>query len=267
MYLGSEIKSVAALGITAALAIFSSQSSAAPVGNPNAGNNWSTTSAVSIVRHSGERDTGSGGSGREIINMINGSGISGTSGELHGRGTEQSPNVFIPHGQMAMFYNGNALPSGSSAPNPGTSQSAGSHWVEFDLGSVVPLTDIAIWNYNEPTWYTMGWKTIKIQVAQTDSTNPADWTTVYEGTLPLSPGAGAVPTTTAIVLPVSSVSARFVSLTNTGLGGEATWLEADDGSHAGLSEIRFNSGLPIPEPASLSLLGLSALALVRKRRV
>src|SRR5438046_1994615 len=49
---------------------------AQPIGNPNAGNNWSTTSVVEVAAHSGEAGS------REITHWIDGGGVTGTNGEL-----------------------------------------------------------------------------------------------------------------------------------------------------------------------------------------
>jgi hypothetical protein len=50
-----------------------------PVGSPNAGNGWDTTSAVTIDHHSGQP----GGTDREVLNAFNGDGVSG-DGNTHG---------------------------------------------------------------------------------------------------------------------------------------------------------------------------------------
>lgn len=229
---------------------------AAPIGNPSAANFWDTTSAVSISDYSGERDTSGspdGNGNRKVINTINGTGISGTNGDLH--------NFGAPHGQMGMFA---SLPDGAGdsgtfgmpgvfgSPNPGTLQGSASHWIEYQFDQAYTLTDIAIWNYNETTYYTQGWRHVAVQVSATGGSSASDWTTVFNGELPLSVGVGAAPTQPSLVIPVSSLSAQYVTVINTGIGNEANWRGSeggagvDDGSHAGLSEIRFNSGLLAP---------------------
>src|SRR4051794_25464794 len=85
-----------------------------PIGNPGPFNGWDTTSAVSIIRHSGQRDTELGAAGRTVINTINGSGMDFGTGLKHNNGA--------PSGQEAAF----ATPptgTGQSPPNPGTLQS------------------------------------------------------------------------------------------------------------------------------------------------
>lgn len=251
---------------------------AVPIGSPNAGNSWSTTSAVSISDYSGERDTSgdpSGAGNRKVINTINGSGISGVNGDLHANGGTA--------GQMGMFASlaGGAGDSGTfgmpavfGTPNPGTLQGNSSHWVEYQFDQVYGLDDVAIWNDNETTFYTQGWRSLVIQVSATGGTNASDWTTVYDGLLPLSPGGGAAPSLPSLVVPLAGVSAKYVTLINTGIGNAANWrgfdggAGVDDGSHAALSEVRFNSGLPVPEPAALvlGLIGIGILLPIARTR-
>ena len=217
------------------------------IGSPNAGNEWDTTSAVSIVGHSGTRDPGTGEAGRTAINTINGNGMLGDFGNLHNNG--------IPHGQMAMFAN---PPAGGddSPPNPGTLQSSGSHWITYELDQEYSLADVTIWNYNETSWYVQGWKSNVVQVSTNNGTNPSDWTTVFEGELPISPGGGTGPSEAALVVDVGDIPVKYVTLINPGIGDDATWLAGDDGSHAGLSEVRFHATYePPPDIANAVFTG------------
>ena len=223
------------------------------VGNPSAGNGYDTTSAVSIIGHSGERDSGvDPASARVVLNTINGFGMA--SATLHNDGA--------PHGQMAMFANPPAG-GGASAPNPGTLQSTGSHWVTYGLDQPYELSNMWIWNHNETTWYVQGWSNIVVQTSLNNGPNPSDWTTVFTGDLPLAPGAGAAPSVESLKVPLGGASIQYVTLINAGIGDGATWLPGDDGSHAGLSEVRFEI---IPEPATLVLLGVGMLAMSLRRR-
>jgi hypothetical protein len=138
--------------------------------------------------------------------------------------------------------------------------------VEFEFNQVYQLADVTIWNYNEATYYTQGWKHLAVQVSETGGANASDWTTVYNGLLPLAPGAGAAPTVPSMVLGLNGVLAKYVTLINTGLLDEESWLGYGS-SHAGLSEVRFSA---VPEPGTLALVLNGAIGLFayawRKRR-
>jgi hypothetical protein len=211
------------------LMLLAATSQATPIGNPSASNGWSTTGAVSIAGHSGERTTGN----RYVANLINGSGVSGTYGQYHSNASTQAAMFATP-------------PTGSNAssPNPGTLQGTGSHWVEFEFDQTYPLKNVAIWNYNEKAWSTQGWKNLVVQVSETGTNDPRVWTTVYDARLPATSGGATA--TASLVIGLGGIEARHVTLINSGIGTEATWLTGDDGIHAGLSEVRFNSRPPLP---------------------
>ncbi len=215
-----------------------------PIGNPNAGNGWSTTSAVSVLAHSGEAP------GREITHLIDGGGISGVNGE-------QSALAAGADG-FSVFGMSRTGGANASAPNPGTLEGTGSHWFELQFDQIYSLNDVAIWNDNQQT-YDQGWKHLAIQVSTIGGTSASNWTTVFNGILPQSPGSGdgATPahfgtTLPAAVLQLGGVQARYVSFINTGLGDEASYLKQhnnlSDPNNADLSEVRFNSGLTAGKP-------------------
>ena len=112
-------------------------------------------------------------------------------------------------------------------------------WVEFGfLDGVHSLNDVAIWNDNEET-YDQGWKHLAIQVTTDhpgDNDNPEtwNWTTVFNGILPQSPGPGdgVTPahtpgsfTLAAAVINLGGVSAAHVAFVNTGAGDEASYIK------------------------------------------
>ncbi len=231
---------------------------ATPIGNPSADNAWSTTSAVSIRAHSGQA------SGREIVHLIDGGGITGTYGEQHvtssvdGTGSTGF-STFTDFRSPPPYSTG----LNASSPNPGTLEGTGSHWVEFMFDKIYSLNDVAIWNDNQSV-FDQGWKHLAVQVSTTGGTNASDWTTVFNGILPESPGPGsgytgahavASFTLPAAVIRLNGVPARYVSFTNTGHGDEVSYLKAYNGYadpyNAILSEVRFNSGLiaGTPPPA------------------
>ncbi len=233
---------ICAAASVASLALLST-AGATPIGNPNAGNGWSTTSAVSVLAHSGEAG------GRDITHLIDGGGMSGANGELAlaGVGAGSFPYMGMSRLMSAGGVNG-------SAPNPGTLQGTGSgHWFELQFDQVYTLDDVAIWNDNEDI-YDQGWKHMLIQVSVTGSTDPGDWTTVFNGIVPMSPGPdGILPahgfnsTLPAAVPQLGGVQAQYVSFINTGVGDEASYIKeyngVSDPTNCDLFEVRFNSGL------------------------
>jgi hypothetical protein len=260
-----NVVSVALLVVVAGIVIGQAPVTQASVliGDPNAGNGWSSLSAVSLQDYSGEMDPWVS-PGRLALNLINGSGMSGTNGELAANGS--------PIGVMTMFTKypdrsgtfGNTNVYGT--PNPGTLEASGSHWVRFQFDKVYQLNDVTIWNYNENTYYTQGWKHVAIQVSETGGTSASDWTTIYNAGLDAAPGAGAAPTAASLVASAGGIAAKYVTLINTGLGTEGNYM--GDDQFTGLSEVRFSA--VVPEPGTLALLATGAIGLLcyawRKRR-
>ena len=225
------------------------------VGNPSADNGWSTTDAVSIFGHSGERDSGGAPeSSRLVINTINGSGMDADN--KHGAG--------VPHGSMAMFATADGGGGGASSPNPGTQQTAERHWVTYALDQAYDLVGIEIWNHNEVNYWAMGWSNIVVETSLNNGTDPSDWTEVYSGDLPLAPAGGLAPSESSLTINLGGTPVQYVSLVNTGIGTDANWNTAawDTGTNVGLSEVRFL----VPEPSTLALLGLGGLAIFLRRR-
>ena len=106
------------------------------IGNPTQANGYSTTSAVSIVTHSGEAG------GRLLQDVINGSGLDFATGLLHISGN--------PFGTMGLARNGQGGPGGSSDTAQGGTV-PGSHWIEFGFDQPYSLGNLFVWNWNEDT--------------------------------------------------------------------------------------------------------------------
>ena len=147
--------------------------------------------------------------------------------------------------------------------NPDDSHSAGwpgMHWLSIpgtgsddvyavlDLGATYLLGDVRIWNYNENFGLS--------SVTDMDILVSADNVTYNPGIsiVGLVQGPGVDTYDYSETFAMGGVSARYVYL---------DVVDAVDPSYAGLSEIRFYE---VPEPATIALLGLGALALIRKRR-
>lgn len=126
-----------------------------------------------------------------------------------------------------------------SVSNPRGGTVTGSHWIEFDFGDVKSVDEMWIWNYNEPPWRIQGMKDITIQYSTTGSGNPADWTTVYDGQLPMASSVGPDDETdVSLVVPFHGTGARYVVITaDAGIG--MNWSNGSS-DRAALSEVRFS---------------------------
>lgn len=220
------------------------------------GPSYDTQPTVSLLSHSG--DPGSGG--REIINIINGGGM--TSLTTHGNGD----GTGSPAGSMGLFRNQypSGLPgSGGTTAPAGTTP--GSHFAQFGFDQAYTLENLWIWNWNEttdPSYNRFGWKHLGVDY----STDGATWTNFTTDTIiPIADGSPNM--AASLILPLGGISAKYVVLTNTGAfaSAEENWSNGAFLADAGLSEVRFEIA-PIPEPASLGLLAMGGVALLRRRK-
>ncbi|MHB9071145.1 MAG: discoidin domain-containing protein [Sedimentisphaerales bacterium] len=182
------------------------------IGNPNSSNSWSTAGAVSIGGYDSQHPT------RVWSRSINGSGISGSSGTLH---SNDGGN------HMAMSS------TTSGAARGGTV--AGSHWVQYNFDQVYQLDKLQIWNYNETGYTSQGMKSVTIQYSVANSTNSADWFTLYTGNIPQASGTNGI--TANLTVDCNGISARYIVIT-TASGTDRNW---SNGTYndVGLSEVRF----------------------------
>lgn len=155
-------------------------------------------------------------------------------------------------------FNGNGL----NINGPGTHDNSWSpaqvHWftkpethvndsfVYVDLGAEYDLHSVKIWNFNESG--TAGCTALDLWVSTDNLT--------YVNTLSITELAAAPANATTAygeTFSMIGATARYVLVDVTG---------AVNISYAGLSEVQFFT----PEPTTIALLGLGALALIRKRR-
>jgi hypothetical protein len=138
-------------------------------------------------------------------------------------------------------------------------------WLMVDMGYTMTVSHMDIWNFNATGGNTdrgVGLADFYISVAEdpsSDFSNPAEWMLLLEDVaLGEAPGTAGYDTPTMVDL----------------LDTPARWIAIDilenlgDPSFVGLSEIMVYQHLQstIPEPATLSLLGLGLLAVARRRR-
>jgi hypothetical protein len=112
-------------------------------------------------------------------------------------------------------------------------------WIQFDLGSVQPVSSIAVWNYNSSIGTTRG-------VAQMD----VSWSIDSQTWFPLSKEQPPQATATPIlphVIPANGVPARYIKF---------DVLKNYGNNYTGLSEVQFVVGTPqtlTGSPATISI--------------
>ena len=242
------------------------------VGNPTLANGFDATSAVS-QRSMNEKG---GGNARPMLNTINGAGMYYKGGQrVHTGAINDANDTRSSYNGVTMGFQ-DGTPTGAPSPRGGTV--AGSQWAEFGFDQSYDISNVHIWNYNEGNaayWAMQGMREVTIEVTNVGdgagwgSTDANDWNTIFAGELDMG---GAVDLQ-AQVLAVPSEHATFQYLVITSSTDDTMVNYMDevlDGGagtrhsiEAGLSEIMFEI---VPEPSTLALLGLGALAMVLRRR-
>ena len=200
----------------------------AAVGNPSLANGWNTTSAVSIRAASSEKPA------RPWSQTINGSGLDGATGLLH-----DTSHTTLGVSDVGNFPN--TVRGGTVA---------GYVWVEYDLGAAYDLGEMWIWNYNEENYPHFGMYEVTIEYSTTGSTTPADWTTVFDGSIPLAAGAGLSPSGVDRVVDFDAASAQYVVITTDNPPFHN--YKPADYDDTGLCEVRFNLPAAVTATASSS---------------
>ena len=134
-------------------------------------------------------------------------------------------------------------------------------WIVVDLGGSYELDYMKVWNGNDQWgWNVIGFDETAFYVADmADPGNPVDnaanWALVTIQILTQAPGTPDYDTPDTVdLLGMMGTHVALQSLTVTGVYGD---------DRAGLSEVQIYE---VPEPATLSLLGLGIFGLIRRKR-
>lgn len=163
-----------------------------------------------------------------IARLLNNSGMSGTAGRTHSHSS-----------------NGKAMWRWTA-----TDSAQAELQIDYDLGEVVPLGEMWIWNYNEvgkdrSSYTQYGLKDIRIEY----STNGEDWQE-WKGPghpyrLAQASGDSFIPATNLddghqTPIQFQGTPIRYLRMTVDTMPGQGNWAEADSDEHIfGLSEVRF----------------------------
>ena len=152
---------------------------------------------------------------------------------------------------------GNPRADATLGINDGGGQLMG--WAIMSFDQSYPLETINVWNIGGGS-HALGSKHVRFEVSDAESPSSAsDWTTVFDGDLAKGPEGE---TSTALHDITDSIDAGGASARHVAIGIQ-TGYYATGMVYGGLSEVEF---VVVPEPASLALLGLGGLALLRRRR-
>jgi hypothetical protein len=140
------------------------------------------------------------------------------------------------------------------------------HWISFDFGAMVTIEEITVWNFNDISQLSAGIHDFYILYTQDAASVPlADRSWEKAGTETqfetLNDGTGS-----NFYTPNTTLSAAMVGLEGVVLTGlKLEVINTYGSSQAGLSEIHFE-GTEVPEPATMGLLAVGGIAMLRSRR-
>ena len=172
---------------------------------------------------------------------------------------DQHKGIWYPAGGYAQMWmvGGNPRVDAVQGINDGGGQLMG--WAILSFDQSYPLETINVWNVGGAS-HSLSSKNVRFEVSDAESPSSAsDWTTVFDGDLAKGPEGE---TSTALHDITDSIDAGGASARHVAIGIRNS-AYATGMVYAGLSEVEF---VVVPEPASLALLGLGGLALLRRRR-
>jgi len=233
------------------------------VGNPNADNGWSTTSAVSVTASHSQWD-------RNSIHLIDGSGLDAATGTMHNAGDNNPREVWNSQ------YSGSSGGTTESNPNP-DGPVYSSCWVMFEFDQAYQLDTMHVWNLQLANYTGGGLNNVTIQYSLTGGTDPSEWfyanagdayvgdSTTDPGHFQFSEATGLDDYTGFDAVDFNGALVKYVYIAVYDIAPAAPdggdW-DAPYGD-VGLDEVRFSI---VPEPMTMMLFGLGGLMAVRRRR-
>ena len=137
------------------------------------------------------------------------------------------------------------------------------HWISYGFAGPVTIKELTTWNFNDLSLLPAGIQEFQIRYTQ-DATTVAlkdrTWSAPI-GSDTLNPAAGSNYYESNTTIDAADVGLEGVVLTGLKLEVISTY----GSTQAGLSEIHFE-GTEVPEPATMGLLAVGGIAMLRSRR-
>jgi len=195
-----------------------------------------------------------------LIDIVGGGGGVTASSEIADgtRGPENLINgVGLAAGVHDLATTNQWLSSAGGNPNWGGDDP--DPWVLFDLGAVYTVDSMEVWNFSEADWsVNRGVNAVTVEYGLTAALGS---TVAGITNLTIAPAsAGGITGTTYAM---GSVDARYIKIDiapGAGIGNHG-----DTSIFYGMNEVQFD-GTEVPEPATMSLLAIGGLALIRRRK-